>query len=619
MFSRILVPLDGSPLAEGAIPHAELFARIFGSSIILLQVLDPTSYQEVPNAVDPLRWQLRKAEADAYMQGIAHRIRKNLGEKSLMGEDEKKSRVDYFVREGKTAENIVDFAHTENIDLMVISTHGSSGLSRWNISSVTQKVINLIYLPVLIVRAFTQPISDESIVRYRRILIPIDCSRRAECSLTAGIELARGEASTDRTTEATGEKSTLFLAAVIRPPELPIPEPFPIEISQLSGKLLQLSHQAVDRYLYEMKERLPVNCDTCVVESTSVPSFNTGTSRAGRCRHCSSLRPRLFWECYLALRDCNAQLHRAWHQTCSGYSRCATFSSETNRGGGCRRKIRETLSISDDQGNNIREPDFPGSGNSFSSKSEQMQDLVNFLVSNYQEISRVPMELDKKIVIGGHDLKVYKDWLEKVHTYFREALNRDLTLTLAAEWVLDNYYIIRQALLQIEEDLSPGYYQQLPKLAGGPLKGLPRIYAIGWAVLSFQNYLLNTIDLEAVLIQIQEHVPLTMGELWALPIFLRYSLIETLTHALEWIIRPQPFPDLPVFPQQLVGTGDPFTANQTSTNDTLTGGVVANIILSLRTISEQNWSDFFEAASSLERTLRKDPARIYPLIDFENP
>jgi nucleotide-binding universal stress UspA family protein len=272
MFSRILVPLDGSPLAEGAIPHAELFARIFGSSIIFLQVLDPTSYQEVPNAVDPLRWQLRKAEADAYMQGIAHRIRKNLGDKSLMGEDEKKSRVEYFVREGKAAENIVDFAHTENIDLMVISTHGSSGLSRWNISSVTQKVINLIYLPVLIVRAFTQPISDESIVRYRRILIPIDCSRRAECSLTAGIELARGESSTDRTTEATGEKSTLFLAAVIRPPELPIPEPFPIEISQLSENLIRLSHQAVDRYLYEMKERLPVNCDTCVVESTSVPS-----------------------------------------------------------------------------------------------------------------------------------------------------------------------------------------------------------------------------------------------------------------------------------------------------------------------------------------------------------
>src|SRR4030042_191725 len=142
MFTRILVPLDGSPLAEGAIPHAELFARIFGSIIILLQVLDPTSYQEIPYAVDPLRWQLRKAEADAYMQGIAHRIRDKLGEKSPIAENEKKSRVDYSVREGKAAENIIDFAHTENIDLLVISTTGSSGLSRLNLRSVTHKVSN---------------------------------------------------------------------------------------------------------------------------------------------------------------------------------------------------------------------------------------------------------------------------------------------------------------------------------------------------------------------------------------------------------------------------------------------------------------------------------------------
>jgi nucleotide-binding universal stress UspA family protein len=272
MFTRILVPLDGSPLAEGAIPHAELFARIFGSSIILLQVLDPTSYQEVPNAVEPLRWQLRKAEAEAYMQGIADRVWNNIGEKSLKGEDEKKSRVNYSVREGKAAENIVDFAHTENIELLVISTHGTSGLSRWNISSVTQKVINQIYLPILIVRAFNQPITDEGVIRYRRILLPIDSSRRAECSLSAGIQLARGETSTDNTTQAAIGKSTLFLAAVIRPPELPIPEPFPIEISQLTEKLLRRSHEAVNQYLHEMKERLPVESDTCVVESVSVAS-----------------------------------------------------------------------------------------------------------------------------------------------------------------------------------------------------------------------------------------------------------------------------------------------------------------------------------------------------------
>jgi nucleotide-binding universal stress UspA family protein len=271
MFTRILVPLDGSPLAEGALPHAELFARIFGASIVLLQVLDPTSYQEMPNAVDPLRWQLRKAEADAYMQSIANRVLKNLGETAPTDKDERKSRVEYSIREGKTPENIVDFAHAENIDLLVISTHGAGGFSRWNLSSVTQKVINSIYLPVLIVRAFNPSLTVEDKIHYRRILIPIDCSRRAECALTAGIELTRGEIPADHESGVVFSKSILYLAAVIRLPELPIPKPFPVEINDLSEKILELSHQAVGRYLSEMQERVPVASDVCIVESVSVP------------------------------------------------------------------------------------------------------------------------------------------------------------------------------------------------------------------------------------------------------------------------------------------------------------------------------------------------------------
>lgn len=285
MFNRILVPLDGSTLAERAIPHAEQFARIFGASITLLQVLEPTSYHENPKAVDPLSWQIRKAEAELYMQEIAARTREALGEKVLEGGEEKKSRVDYSIREGKTAENIVNFAHTEAIDLLVISTHGSGGLSRWNISSVTQKVINLIYLPVLIVRAYNQPAAEDARVHYRRILFPIDSSRRAECALPAGIALARdGEIPAGLAPEANALSpqptapdasslhTKLVLAAVIKPPELPIPEPYPVEIAQLSEQLMQVSRTAVSNYLNEMKERLPVDCEVCVVENISVNS-----------------------------------------------------------------------------------------------------------------------------------------------------------------------------------------------------------------------------------------------------------------------------------------------------------------------------------------------------------
>jgi nucleotide-binding universal stress UspA family protein len=284
MFNRILVPLDGSALAERAIPHAEEFARIFGSDIILLHVLNPVSYHENPNSIDPLNWQIRKAEADMYMNGIAARIREDLLKSSFdvqIDKDKIINRVEYSIREGKTAENIVNFAHTENIDLLVISTHGAGGLSRWNISSVTQKVINLIYLPILIVRAYNQPASEDARIHYRRILLPIDSSRRAEYSLSAGIALARGEGSKGSVSE-TGTRSTapvpsssptkLILAVVIKPPEIPIPEPYPVEIEQLTQQLMNVSRLAVSNYLNEMKARLPVESEVYLHDNISVSS-----------------------------------------------------------------------------------------------------------------------------------------------------------------------------------------------------------------------------------------------------------------------------------------------------------------------------------------------------------
>lgn len=289
MFNRILVPLDGSILAERSIPHAEQFARIFGSTIVLLQVLDPTSFHENPSPVDPLSWQIRKAGADMYMQGVADRIRKNLQEYSTndeqyKGQDGSITRVEYSIREGKAAENIVNFAHSENIDLLVISTHGSGGLSRWNISSIPYKVINMIYLPVLIVRAYHQPTTTTIEGHYRRILLPIDSSRRAECSLSAGIALAGGRMPTGLIPDSNNQlnhpttpvssppRTKLILTAVIKPPEIPIPEPYPIEIEELSQQLINVSRLAVSNYLSEMKERLPVECEVCVLENVSVSS-----------------------------------------------------------------------------------------------------------------------------------------------------------------------------------------------------------------------------------------------------------------------------------------------------------------------------------------------------------
>ncbi len=137
--------------------------------------------------------------------------------------------------------------------------------------------------------------------------------------------------------------------------------------------------------------------------------------------------------------------------------------------------------------------------------------MVNSLADNYREVSqgKPGRELKTRLPgrdLPGRDLELYEAWLAEAHRYFREASNQKMSLTYASEWVLDNYYIIRQALQQIEEDLPSGYYRQLPRLTGGPQKDFPRIYAIARAVLSYQHLLLDPIDLQNILIQYQEHV-----------------------------------------------------------------------------------------------------------------
>jgi cyclic beta-1,2-glucan synthetase len=247
----------------------------------------------------------------------------------------------------------------------------------------------------------------------------------------------------------------------------------------------------------------------------------------------------------------------------------------------------------------------------------QAPGLVDSLVDNYQKVNPSSLASARNLISIEKTVSLYESWLAQAHTFFREASNREQSLTLASEWLLDNYYIIRQSLRQIREDMPGGFYKQLPKLADEPMKGFPRIYAIGRTVLSSQNYLLNTIDLQTILIQYQEKVPLRMNELWALPIFLRFSLIETLAQALKGIFHPENSPHLPLLPPQLTGFSEPFMANQQATGGPVAGDVIPNVILSLRTISEQNWNDFFESVSCLERTLRKDPSGIYCDMDFK--
>lgn len=154
----ILVPLDGSPLAEEALPHALGLARRYGAELLLLGVADDD-------------------ETHALQQYLVQ---------TQMGLAESGLEVRQLVVAGHASEQIVRRAHEEPALMLVMRSHGRRGLRRLWLGSVTDKVMREAPCPVLIVHGPVQP--DPT---YRRILVPLDGSSRAESALTAAAFLAR--------------------------------------------------------------------------------------------------------------------------------------------------------------------------------------------------------------------------------------------------------------------------------------------------------------------------------------------------------------------------------------------------------------------------------------------
>ncbi|MGE6790531.1 GH36-type glycosyl hydrolase domain-containing protein [Pseudomonas guineae] len=105
----------------------------------------------------------------------------------------------------------------------------------------------------------------------------------------------------------------------------------------------------------------------------------------------------------------------------------------------------------------------------------------------------------------------------------------------AAEWLLDNYHLVEEQIREIRDDLPPGYYRQLPKLAAGSLAGYPRVLGLAWAFIAHTDSHFDPEILQRYLIAYQQVQPLTIGELWAVAITLRIVLIENLRRLADQI------------------------------------------------------------------------------------
>ncbi len=145
MYSQILIPLDGSTLAEQAIEHAIALAKAFDSHIYLLQVVIASVSSLTPYDLD---YQVTESAREAaiqqtheYLNTIADRFR-----------EAQVPNVNIKVIEGVVVDSILEYADHMGIDLIIMATHGRSGVSRWVFGSVAERVLRASSCPIFLVR-----------------------------------------------------------------------------------------------------------------------------------------------------------------------------------------------------------------------------------------------------------------------------------------------------------------------------------------------------------------------------------------------------------------------------------------------------------------------------------
>jgi nucleotide-binding universal stress UspA family protein len=184
METRILVPLDGSRLAEQALSCAMTLGRGLPAELVLFRVVSIPS--EVQEALDkaglkegPLMDRL-ETEAIEYLEAMSHLVlRTDL-------------RFSHVVRHGLAADAIVDYVEQMGIQLIVMASHGYTGIKRWTHGSVAERVLQSASVPVLLVRAregVSKGLPEAS--PCRRILVPLDGSEVAEQVLPTVVPIAR--------------------------------------------------------------------------------------------------------------------------------------------------------------------------------------------------------------------------------------------------------------------------------------------------------------------------------------------------------------------------------------------------------------------------------------------
>src|SRR5438128_9447002 len=278
---------------------------------------------------------------------------------------------------------------------------------------------------------------------------------------------------------------------------------------------------------------------------------------------------------------------------------------------------------------------------------------------------------------GSNRLMARLDHNEKVLRGFNRAtlaVDQSRRVTPAAEWLLDNFYLIEEQIQLVRRHLPREYSRELPRLTNSPSAGFPRVYDIVLELIAHVDAQIDADSVSAFVAAYQKVAPLRLGELWAVPIMLRLGLIENLARittglaqgrrdrnlANQWVERLQAMaeknPSRIVIVVADMARADPslssaFVAefcqrlsrlnpvlhlargwleqrtleqgssveqliHQESQSQASDQVSVSHSISSLRLLSAIDWKEFVETLSLVEQTLRGEPADVYGDMDF---
>jgi nucleotide-binding universal stress UspA family protein len=238
MYRRILVPLDSSALAEIVFPYVIALTRKFNPEVVLIHIADKKDSESL---------RLPQAYVDRTADTLKRIVADNQKERSVNAPVTPSARVSGEVGVGSPAEEILRYADEHDIDLMLMATHGRSGISRWVMGSVADRVLRSSRIPVLLVRA-GMPHDIAHNEWPTTMLVPLDGSGLAELVLPHVIALAKQS-------NAGNAGVTVLMVRELVVPWFPSPEALE-RLGEIAAEDMARSKRSAQKYLARIEEQL---------------------------------------------------------------------------------------------------------------------------------------------------------------------------------------------------------------------------------------------------------------------------------------------------------------------------------------------------------------------------